>query len=147
MKYTEKAKVKILPKPAPMAHSPQTPSPLVSVSPRYANTPILPAPKRSKSAASVSSTKPSTPNAGPELKKQRKSTSSASPRERPPNPPDRPITHQKTRQQQPHHHHKNNRSKQDIDQSPRAHFVVNTRSNAMLWIITHNHVKDVNAWD
>ncbi|CAK9683625.1 unnamed protein product [Candida parapsilosis] len=83
MKYTEKVKVKILPKPAPMAHSPQTPSPLVSVSPRYANTPILPAPKRSKSAASVSSTKPSTPNAGPELKKQRKSTSSASPRERP----------------------------------------------------------------
>ncbi|CCG20540.1 Sef1 transcription factor [Candida orthopsilosis Co 90-125] len=82
MKYTEKAKVKILPKPAPIAHSPQTPSPLVSVSPRYATTPILPAPKRSKSAAAVTSSNATTANAGPELKRQRKASNSVSPRER-----------------------------------------------------------------
>ncbi|KAG5420924.1 SEF1 [Candida metapsilosis] len=81
MKYSEKAKVKILPKPAPITHSPQTPSPLVSVSPRYANTPILPAPKRSKSATAAT-TSTSSAKAGPELKRQRKSSTSVSPRER-----------------------------------------------------------------
>ncbi|KAI5948779.1 SEF1 [Candida theae] len=88
MKYSEKAKVKILPKPAPATHSPQTPSPLVSVSPKYANSPTLPARKRSKSATATVATTSSTASKGsPKVKREKKSstasssTNSVSPRE------------------------------------------------------------------